>query len=150
MAKATELWEAVRDGSRTAVLREGVLLDFVYVLQRFYKAPRAAKATNLRGLLAYKGLVASEIELLDTSLELYARENLDYVDCLLAVSEPRGKGRVFSFDEKQQKVISRAQELPASLHVQHETEAAAHLLGQNTRNTRLCGENHLDFFCCYV
>ncbi|MFZ4617706.1 MAG: PIN domain-containing protein [Rectinemataceae bacterium] len=103
-----EFWEAVRDGSRTATLREGVLLECVYVLQRFYKVPRAAIAGQLRGLLAYKGLVAQDRDLFDLSLELYGRENLDYVDCLLAMSELRGGGRVFTFDEKLKKVRGRA------------------------------------------
>ena len=108
-AKAVDFWEAVREGSRVAFIREGVLLECVYVLQRFYKVPRAAITEKLRGLLSYKGLVATEGELLDASLEFYGRENLDYVDCLLAVSELRGEGKVFSFDRKLKKVIGKGQ-----------------------------------------
>ena len=108
-ARAVDFWEAVREGSHTALLREGVLLECVYVLQRFYKVPRAAIAEKLRGLLSYKGLVATEGELLDASLELYGRENLDWVDCLLAVSELRGEGKVFSFDRKLKKIIEKGQ-----------------------------------------
>ncbi|HUX43097.1 MAG TPA: PIN domain-containing protein [Rectinemataceae bacterium] len=105
-AKATEFWEGVREGRRIAFLREAVLLECVYVLQRFYKVPRAAIAERLRGLLAYKGLVAAEQELLDQSLELYGRESLDYIDCLLASSAFRGDGQVFSFDKKLNKLAA--------------------------------------------
>ena len=108
-AQTGDFWEAVREGSRVAFIREGVLLECVYVLQRFYKVPRAAITEKLRGLLSYKGLVATEGELLDASLEFYGRENLDYVDCLLAVSELRGEGKVFSFDRKLKKVIEKGQ-----------------------------------------
>ena len=62
--------------------------------------PRSAIATHLRGLLAYKGLSVADGDLLDASLELYGKENLDYVDCLLAASASRGEGQVFTFDER--------------------------------------------------
>ncbi|MDA8410771.1 MAG: PIN domain-containing protein [Treponema sp.] len=105
--RAGVFWEAVREGSRNAFLREGVLVECVYVLQRFYKVPRPAIASKLRGLLAYKGLSSAEGDLLHASLALYGENNLDYVDCLLAASAARGEGQVFTFDEGLQKVVAR-------------------------------------------
>ena len=109
-AKATEFWESVREGKRTALLREGVLLECVYVLQRFYKVPRVSIAVKLRALLAYKGLLATEADILDQSLELYGRETLDYVDCLLFTSALRDQGRLFSFDKKLNRLMTSAKE----------------------------------------
>jgi len=109
-AKATEFWESVREGKRIALLREGVLLECVYVLQRFYKVPRVSIAVKLRALLAYKGLLATEADILDQSLELYGRETLDYVDCLLFTSALRDQGRLFSFDKKLNRLMTSAKE----------------------------------------
>ena len=53
-SKARLYWEGVIDGSTRASLTEGVLMECVYVLQRFYKVPRDAIAATLSALLAYK------------------------------------------------------------------------------------------------
>jgi len=54
--QASLFWEQVREGNIHALLTEGVLMECVYVLQRFYKVPRSLITEKLTGLLAYKGL----------------------------------------------------------------------------------------------
>jgi len=46
-AQASLFWERVREGTIRAVLTEGVLMECVYVLQRFYKVPRNLIAEKL-------------------------------------------------------------------------------------------------------
>jgi predicted nucleic-acid-binding protein len=99
-SRADVFWEAVRNGSRNALLRVGVVLECVNVLQRFYRVPRAIVAEKLLGLIAYKGLAAAEADLLEESLKIYAAENFDFVDSLLAASMARGDGTIFGFDKK--------------------------------------------------
>lgn len=99
-AKARVYWEKVRDGETKAILTEGVLMECVYVLQRFYKVPREAVVTQLTGLLAYKGLDRDNLELYQASLVVYAQTTLDFVDCILYAREKSGQGTVFSFDGK--------------------------------------------------
>lgn len=98
--KATDFWEAVRTGSRRAFIAEGVLLECVYVLQRFYKAPRQKIADSLSTLLTYRGAVCAESAMFEHSLALYRSCSLDFVDCMLAVRHRNGEGILFSFDEK--------------------------------------------------
>ncbi|MFA6008073.1 MAG: PIN domain-containing protein [Candidatus Shapirobacteria bacterium] len=99
-AKARSYWENVRDGTTRAKLTEGVLMECVYVLQRFYKVPRDAIGATLAALLAYKGLDSSNLDLFRASLEVYGQTKLDFIDCILYARVKAGEGRVISFDEK--------------------------------------------------
>jgi predicted nucleic-acid-binding protein len=98
-AKATAYWESVREGHVSARLTEGVLMECVYVLQRFYKVPREPLADQLAMILAYKGLRHQDLAIFGRALEIYRQGSLDFVDCLLVARELSGEGRVFSFDQ---------------------------------------------------
>lgn len=99
-ARANEFLEGVREGQTSAVLTEGVLMESVYVLTKFYKVPKGQAAQQISGLLRYAGLVQEPTGLFDGALALFAQQNLDFVDCLLVVRERAGLGQVFSFDAK--------------------------------------------------
>jgi predicted nucleic-acid-binding protein len=99
-AKARIYWEGVKEGSTRASLTEGVLMECVYVLQRFYKVPRDAIAATLSALLAYKGLDTSNLNLFRASLDAYSHTKLDFVDCILFARAKAGEGKVISFDER--------------------------------------------------
>ncbi len=106
--KARSYWEKVREGTARAVLTEGVLMECVYVLQRFYKVPRDAITATLSALLAYKGLDQGNLDLFRSSLTAYGQTNLDFVDCLLYARAKAGEGKVISFDGKLNKHLSRS------------------------------------------
>ena len=99
-AKARSYWEKVKDGTTRARLTEGVLMECVYVLQRFYKVPRDSIGTTLASLLAYKGLDSSNLDLFRASLDVYSQTKLDFVDCILYARVEAGEGCVISFDAK--------------------------------------------------
>ena len=99
-ARARDFWEPVREGSARAILTEGVLMECVYVLQRFYKTPRARIVSSLAAILGYKGLERDGLELFGVALDTYGATSLDFVDCLLVAREEAGQGKVFSFDAK--------------------------------------------------
>jgi predicted nucleic-acid-binding protein len=99
-SRAADFWNDVRNGAKRAVLTEGVLLECVYVLQRFYKVPRDTISEILSALLVYKGVECSDGTLVQESLSLYGTCSLDFVDCMLAIRHTRQEGILFSFDEK--------------------------------------------------
>ena len=104
--EASRFWEDVREGRKKALLLESVLMECVYVLQRFYKVPRPEIAEQLQGLLAYEGLMDSgQKALFQGALRNYTSYSLDFVDCLLMEYQKQGKGAVFSFDGKLNKKI---------------------------------------------
>ena len=97
-AQASEFFEAVREDKRHAVLLEGVLVECVYVLTKFYQVPRSEAAGKLHGLLQYKGVRNPDRpELLD-ALKRYAETKLDIVDCILLAKGTAENTEVFSFD----------------------------------------------------
>ncbi len=104
--RAGLFWDRVREGSVRVVLTEGVLMECVYVLQRFYKVPRNLISEKLTDLLSYKGLDDGKRELFRYSLGVYAQKSFDFVDCLLYAAEKQDLGTVFSFDEKLNKYTS--------------------------------------------
>lgn len=98
-ARASEFFEAVREDRRQAVLLEGVLVECVYVLTKFYQVPRSEAAGKLRGLLQYKGMRNPDRpELLD-ALKRYAETTVDIVDCILLAKGKAEHTEVFSFDD---------------------------------------------------
>ena len=106
-ARARDFWEPVREGATQAVLTEGVLMECVYVLQRFYKVPRARIVSSLIDILGYKGLEGEGLKIFEAALATYGNTSLDFVDCLLAAREAAGQGNVFSFDDKLNAQIKR-------------------------------------------
>jgi predicted nucleic-acid-binding protein len=84
-------------------------MECVCVLQRFYKAPRERIASSLSAILGYKGLEREGLELFEAALDIYGATSLDFVDCLLVAREEAGQGKVFSFDDKLNSLITRTE-----------------------------------------
>jgi predicted nucleic-acid-binding protein len=97
-AKASEFFEAIREDKRQAILLEGVLVECVYVLTKFYQVPRAEAAGKLHALLQYKGMRNSDRQELLYALKRYAETKLDIVDCILLSKGSDNNMEVFSFD----------------------------------------------------
>lgn len=97
-ARANEFFETVREGKRQAVLLEGVLVECVYVLTKFYQVPRAEAAGKLHGLIQYKGMRNPDRQELLDALKRYAETKLDIVDCILLAKSTAEHTEVFSFD----------------------------------------------------
>ena len=96
--KASEFFESIREDKRQAILLEGVLVECVYVLTKFYQVPRAEAAGKLHDLLQYKGMRNSDRQELLDALKHYAETKLDIVDCILLAKGSDDNTEVFSFD----------------------------------------------------
>lgn len=98
--RAHAFWEEVRDGRTDAMLTEGVLMEAVYVLTKFYKVPRPIVVEQLDRILRYAGLAQEPPGFFAQALLLFSQSTMDFVDCLLVVRERSGTGGVFSFDHQ--------------------------------------------------
>jgi predicted nucleic-acid-binding protein len=98
-AIAAEFFEYVRIGQKKAEILEGVLLECVYVLQKFYQIPRQKTAATLGEFLLYKGVVNRDRDLLGAALQNYAATTLDMVDCLLLAHAKIHGSEIFTFDK---------------------------------------------------
>lgn len=101
---ADELFEMVRVGDEEAVILESVLVECVYVLTKFYKAPKEDVSAKLTGLLHYKGVVNDDKEELIEALTVFIENNIDIVDCILGVKAKSRNWSLFSFDERLKKL----------------------------------------------
>ena len=97
-ALASEFFEVVREGQRQAVLLEGVLVECIYVLTKFYQVPRAEAAGKLHALLQYNGIRNPDRQELLDALKCYTETKLDIVDCILLAKGTAEHTEVFSFD----------------------------------------------------
>ena len=81
------------------LLTDLVVAETVYVLESFYKAPRAQIATALRSLLALASVVTVDPTLLLRALEVYEMAGIDFAEAyLVGCAETTGVNRVASFD----------------------------------------------------
>jgi predicted nucleic-acid-binding protein len=98
-AQAERFFESVRTGAAKALILESVLVECVYILLKFYHVPKPMAADSLIGLLQYKGIANKDKAELIAALQIFAREAVDIVDCLLVARARHGKGRLLSFDK---------------------------------------------------
>ena len=81
--KTKELFEKVRNGEEKVIILESVLVECVYILLKFYMIPKNEVSARLKELLHYKGVINKDKVDLIEALTMFAKEGLDFVDCLL-------------------------------------------------------------------
>ena len=97
--QASMFLEQVRLGQRRALLLEGVVMECVYVLTKFYKVPRDEAVDKLQGILRYKGIRNADRDDLITALDVFGQKSIDFVDCILQTRAKSTDAEVFSFDK---------------------------------------------------
>jgi predicted nucleic-acid-binding protein len=100
LLKTKEVFEQVQTGKVSLILEQTVFTEIVFVLSSFYKVPKNKISEILFELLAYKGIICEDKESLLLALDLYNRENLHIVDCLLIAKASASKLIILSFDQK--------------------------------------------------
>jgi len=95
---AAALFAACDAGEVTLAILPEVLAECVFVLESFYKHPRAAIAAVLTQLLECPGVDIPECAMHMDALARYAKHKLHFVDCVLAASAAAYGIAVASFD----------------------------------------------------
>ena len=96
--KAVSIMAPVKMGAVQAHVLEGVLVECVYVLLKFYEIPRQDIASKLTGLIDYPGIVNPDKERQKQSLALFRDRNVDIVDALIHVTAKERDWEIASFD----------------------------------------------------
>ena len=104
-SKAKDLFGRIRSGHTLALVLESVLIECVYVLEKYYNVPRAEIAKVLSELLHYKGIQNKDIEALLAALELFRKKTVDIVDCLLIAKHTQEGYQIATFDKAIQKEL---------------------------------------------
>lgn len=97
--KAVQFMGQVKLGEVEAFIPEGVLVECVYVLLKFYKVPRSEIGQSLENILNYKGIINENRSILINSLRLFQEKNVDMVDAIVySLSKEKGWPS-FTFDK---------------------------------------------------
>jgi predicted nucleic acid-binding protein len=87
-------------GDQELRLADLVLAEVVYVLESFYKVPRAQVAESARAIVAFPAVHVDDPTLLLRAIEAYETHRLDFADAyLVAAAERRGVGVAALFDK---------------------------------------------------
>ena len=96
--KADQFFTEILSGKKKALVIQSVIAEVVYVLQKVYGVKRREIADVLSDFIKMKGVSVSDKEAVLSALEIYANENLDFVDCMICAY---GKNyEVLTFDKK--------------------------------------------------
>lgn len=82
-----------------------VIAEVVYVLKGVYRMERRKISETLKDFLAITQ--CRDKEVLALALETYAKENLDFVDCVLYAYHKAEHMEIATFDKKLLKLLSR-------------------------------------------
>jgi len=96
--KAGAFMAAVSKGVKKAEVPEVVVVECVYVLEKYYKIPKQEIVDKLMRLLNFSGIVNADRSEIMKALIAYEHSNSDIVDCILAARSSSEKV-VVSFDK---------------------------------------------------
>lgn len=87
-------------GATELLLADLIVAETVYLLESFYKTPRAQIAESMRSLIAFRSIVTVDPALLLRAIEVYEIDRLDFAEAyLVACAETTAVGTVASFDQ---------------------------------------------------
>ncbi len=98
--EASAILEKVRAGQEKIILLESVLTECVYVLLKVYKIKRSAIAKSLIALLHYKGIANPDKADLISSIDIFSKTNLSFVDCILCARSTNNNMHLHTFDKE--------------------------------------------------
>ncbi len=83
---ADKLFDDCARGELTLIVLPAVLAECVFVLQSYYKQPRAEIARAISIVVTSRGIELIDLAVHLDALERFAKSNLHFVDCTIAAS----------------------------------------------------------------
>jgi predicted nucleic-acid-binding protein len=97
----------ISEGTKKAEIPDVVIVECIYVMEKYYQIPKSEISTKLSGILNFCGIVNSDRSEILEALLRYGSTNIDIVDCILAAhSSPEKVVVSFDKDMKKLKAIS--------------------------------------------
>ena len=101
--KAESFMEDISKGTKKAEIPDVVIVECIYVMEKYYQIPKGEISTKLSGIMNFSGIVNPDrSEILEAILK-YNSTHIDIVDCILAAHSSPEK-LVVSFDEDMKKL----------------------------------------------
>ena len=77
-----------------------VAAEAVYVLQSFYRRPKAEIAERLKAFFVLPGIVVEQRQIVFLALDWYTEHNIDFTDAYVAAkAQASGIDSIFTFDK---------------------------------------------------
>ncbi|MBI5559055.1 MAG: PIN domain-containing protein [Deltaproteobacteria bacterium] len=99
--RVERLLELAASGKERLLTTELVLAEVVWVLESFYKLDNSAIGPMIKAILATPGLEVINGNLVETAIEYYMAQNIDFIDgYIVATMERYQVSEIFSYDKK--------------------------------------------------
>ncbi len=102
--KARRIFDKALNRESEILIKEVVIAEVVYVLEKVYKINRKIIAETLKELLILKGIKVENKDFVIKALEIYKNKKLDFVDCILCSISDHYV--IETFDKKLNRCIS--------------------------------------------
>jgi predicted nucleic-acid-binding protein len=96
--KAKAFMSDVFSGVKKAEILDVVIVECIYVMEKYYNIPKTEIVEKLSGILSFAGIVNPDRSEILQALLKYENSNTDIVDCILAARSSPEKV-VISFDK---------------------------------------------------
>ena len=108
--KAEAFMLNVYEGTKKAEVPDVVIVECVYVMEKYYQIPRNEIVDKLSKIVSFSGIInANKSEILNALLK-YEDSNIDIVDCILAAMSSPAR-IVVSFDRDMKKLKAYSEPL---------------------------------------
>jgi predicted nucleic-acid-binding protein len=105
--KSVEIIERVEKGELKVEILSEVLMEVLFIMTKYYKAPLRDIIEDLKIILRLQGVVNENKYILIISLDMMVEKKIDYVDALIcSKSKLQGYGKI-SFDKDVMKKCER-------------------------------------------
>lgn len=101
--RADAFFQDVYEGVKKAEILDVVIVECVYVMEKYYGIPKAQITAKLSGILNFQGIVNIDKSQALSALLKYETTNTDIVDCILAAASTESRP-VISFDGDMKKL----------------------------------------------
>jgi len=101
--RADVFFQDIYEGVKKAEILDVVLVECVYVMEKYYRIPKAGITARLSGILNFQGIVNTDKSQALSALLKYEATNTDIVDCILAAASTEARP-VISFDSDMKKL----------------------------------------------
>ncbi len=101
--KAEDFMLEVSKGVKKAEILDIVIVECIYVMEKFYNVPKSVIVDKLSKVLNFSGIINPGRSKILKALFQYEKSNIDIVDCILA-SQSSPERVVVSFDKDFEKL----------------------------------------------
>jgi len=89
--RADVFFQDIYEGVKKAEILDVVLVECVYVMEKYYRIPKAEITARLSGILNFQGIVNTDKSQALSALLKYEATNTDIVDCILAAASTEAR-----------------------------------------------------------